>query len=661
MINSTSTIDELIQKQNPFAGHLIVKPQQIWGKSFPDVSSINAHASSAVFDALDKIQKGQRTTVGITIVAERGLGKSHIISRIRHHLQAENNSLFIYMSKYDNLNQIKYEFLQSVASSLRAFGSQKVMQWQEIAAALINEAKQWNYTPQQYISQYPTWLNKYSINFVEQFTKLVLPLKPEISNPYIIKAILWTLSPVHVNYANRWLSGLELTQEEAEAMGLPNPTKEDRETESLRNIRQILDITSHYRIPVFCFDELDNADVAENGLTTAQVIASLIKDLYNNLKRGVFLSAMYPETWNEQIRLLPQAEAVIDRLVSEQADRQPIELKYLNSDDIIALVKGWLQDFYQEHQQTPPYVLYPFDENKLRQRGKEKPTVRSILKWCAENFLPIEYINNSDIPKEEDIVEKNQIDYDNKFAENNKKNTGQQVNVSLVEIYFHQELADVNENIDELLEDEVSISKALRLCIYSLMGQTLEGVRIESIEEVEPSAANNGFMDFKIIGKNIGNNRKVRIGVDVVQQDRNVIGAALGRLIDYETFNLTRGCLVRTNVISPVAAVARERLGILLNKKKGKWVALQSEDIQPLLAILWVYWGSENYGIKEEKEILDFQEQVLDFIKQRKIAINNPLIREIISPPTYDNLVDNEFPISIPKSIPTTDNIDPNI
>ncbi|MEH1946159.1 MAG: hypothetical protein V7K77_04080 [Nostoc sp.] len=649
MINSTSTIDELIQKQNPFAGHLIVKPQQIWGKSFPDVPSINVHASNAVFDALDKIQKGQRTTVGITIVAERGLGKSHIISRIRHHLQAENNSLFIYMSKYDNLNQIKYEFLQSVASSLRAFGSQKVMQWQEIAAALINEAKQWNYTPQQYISQYPTWLNKHSTKLVEQFTKLVLSIKPEISNPYIVKAILWTLSPVHVNYANRWLSGLEITQEEAEEMGLPNLNKEDRETESLRNIRQILDITSHYRIPVICFDELDNADVAENGLTTAQVIASLVKDLYNNLKRGIFLSAMYPETWNEQIRLMPQAEAVIDRLVSEQADRQPIELKYLNSDDIISLVKGWLEDFYQENKQIPPHFLYPFDENKLRQQGKERPTVRSILKWCADNFLLIECI---DCPTDinQDFSDRNKI------KSNIECNEKESVHVSFVETYFQKELAEVNQVIDELLEDEVAISNALRLSIYSLIGETIEGVTIESLEEVEPNAVNNGFMDFKIIGKMIGKRNKLRIGVDVVQQDGANVGAALKRLIDYETFNLTRGCLVRTNVIRQAATVARDRLRILLDKRKGgKWVVLESEDIQPLLAILWVYWGSDNYGIKGEKEILDFQEQVLDFIKQRKIAINNPLVREIISPPSYDNWIDNEFPISIPKPIANAD------
>ncbi|OUL23886.1 hypothetical protein [Nostoc sp. 106C] len=626
MITQTSTIDELIKKQNPFAGHLVVKPQQIWGKSFPDVPSINAHASNAVFETVEKIRKGQRTTAGITIVAERGLGKSHIISRIRHRLQAEDGSLFIYMSRYDNLNQIKYEFLQTVASSLRAFGSQNVMQWQEIAAALINQAKQWNYTPQHYISQYPNWLNKYSNNFVEQLTKLVLPILPEISNPYIVQAILWTLSPAHVNYANCWLSGLEITQEEAKAMGLPHLKKEDRETESLRNVRQILDITSHYRVPIICFDELDNADVAENGLTTAQVIGSLVKDLYNNLKRGVFLLAMYPETWNDQIRFLPQAEAAIDRLVSEQPDREPIELKYLNSDDIIALVQRWLEDFYQRNHQNPPHPLYPFHENKLREFGKGKPTIRVVLNWCAENFDN----NPSPLPPPLPPPPK----------------------PTQVETYYQQELADVNGAIDELLGNEVAISDAIWLSFYSLIGETVEEVTIESVEEVEPSAANNGFMDFKIIGKIIGKRNKLRVGVDIVQQDGANVGAALKRLIDYETFNLTRGCLIRSNIINPGATVAKEKLRILLDKKKGgKWVALQSEDIKTLVAISWVYWGTENYGITDEKEIIEFRNQVLDFIREKKIAINNPLIREIISPPSYDYWVNDEFPIAIPQPI----------
>jgi len=597
-----TNIDELIKEKNPFAGHIVVRPQQIWGKSFPDVPSINVHASDAVFNAVEKIRKKQRETVGITITAEKGLGKSHIISRIRHHLQTEDGCLFIYMSKYDDLNQIKYQFLQNIASSLRAFGSQNVMQWQEIAAALINESKQWNYTPQQYISQFPIWLNKYSNKFVEQLTKLILPIKPEIINPYIIQAILWTLSPVHTNYANRWLSGLELTQEDAEVMGLPNPKKEDREAEALSNIRQILDITSGYKIPVICFDELDIADMADNGFTAPQVIANLVKDLYNNLNRGVLLLTMYPQTWNDQIMVLPQAEAVVDRLASEQSDRQPIVLRYLNSDDIVALVKIWLQEFYQEHQQTPPHPLYPFDENKLRELGKGKPTIRAVLKWCAENFISTS------------------------------------TTIHAVKPYYQSELANVEASIDSLMEDEEAIVNSIWLAFNSLIGENLEGVTIEAVEDVVAKAADEGYINFKIVG----NDENVKIGVSVVQQDGTFIGAALKRLIDYKKFDITRGCLVRSKNISPGAALARERLRILLKEKGGEWVGLQSQDIKPLLAIWFVVQNQESNELTDE--------QIFDFIEKSQLAINNPLVREILSDPSGQeptNLTDDGLPIRV--------------
>ncbi|WP_414529027.1 hypothetical protein, partial [Nodularia chucula] len=568
MTPNTSTIDQLIQEHNPFAGHIVVRPPQIWGKSFPDVPTINAHASDAVFHAVEQIRKKQRETVGITLTAEKGLGKSHIISRIRHRLQTEEGNLFIYMSKYDDLNQIKSQVLQNIASSLRAFGSQNVMQWQEIAAALINESREWKYTPQQYIENFPSWLKKYSNKLVAQLTKFILQVKPEISNPYIIQAILWTLSPDHVTYANSWLSGLELTQEDAKAMGLPNRRKEDRESEALSNIRQILDIVSDYRIPVICFDELDVADIADNGFTAAQIIANLVKDLYNNLKRGVFLLAMYPETWNDQIRALPRAEAVMDRLVSEQFDRQPIELKFLNSDDIVALVGQWLKDFYQKHQQSPPHALYPFDENELRELGRSRPTVRSVLKWCGENFIG----NQSIVDKGEqtDTQKENLRDDGN----------GTSKTPHPVKPYFDNELANVETSIDSLMEEEATIAEALWLAFVSLIGETLEGVSIEDIEEIEASTADTGYLDFRIVG----NNRKVKIGVTTVQQDGKFIGAALRRLIDYRKFDFTRGCLVRSKQIRSGAAQARELLKKLLIEKGGEWVGLQSQDIKPLLA-----------------------------------------------------------------------------
>ncbi|MEC4816526.1 MAG: hypothetical protein SAK29_25155 [Scytonema sp. PMC 1069.18] len=617
MTSTTPSIDELIRNKNPFAGHDVVRPSQIWGKSFPDVPSINAHASNAVFDALEKIRQGQRETVGITITAEKGLGKSHLISRIRHRLQVEDGALFVYMSKYDDLNQIKYQFLQSVASSLRANGSQKVMQWQEIAAILINEAKEWNYTPEQYIKIYPTWLSKHSPKFIDTLTDLVLQKKPDITNPYIVKAILWTLSSIHSNYANYWLAGLELTQIQTEAMGLPNPKHEDRDSQALIMTRQILDLISDYRIPVICFDELDTLDVDNNGFLSAQVIASLVKNLYNSLKRGVLLLTMYPRTWNEQILVLPQAEGVVDRLVSEQPDRKPIQLYYLNSDDTVAIVRQRLQEFYEENEQTPPHPLYPFNEIKLRELGRSKPTIRSLLKWCAENFY-------------------------------------EKIRISPIELYFQNELKNVEKSIDSLLEDEAAIADALWLGFSSLVGEPVEGVTIEAIEKVQATPADKGFIDFKIIG----NKGKVKIGVDVIQQSGGkYVGAALKRLINYKQFDLTRGCLVRSKKINLGAALAREHLQKLLHEQGGEWVMLQSQDIKPLLAISFVS-KCENYELTKE--------QIFDFIKQKQLAINNPLIREILSDPSGqepDNLTDDDLPMRIPQSMSdtTTNDIDVNL
>jgi hypothetical protein len=622
MIATTSTIDELIRNQNPFAGHIVVRPQQIWGKSYPDVPSINVHASNAVFDAVENIRNGKRETVGITITAEKGLGKSHIISRIRHRLQAEDNTLFIYMSKYDNLNQIKYQFQQTVASSLRAFGNQKVMQWQEIAAALINDAKKFNYSPQQYISNmYPNWLNKYSTRTIDSLTEAVQKIMPDVNNPYIIRAILWTLSTAHANYATYWLSGLELTPAQADVLGLPNPKNEDRESEALSKIRQILDITSHYRVPVICFDELDIADISDTGFTAAQIIANLTKDLYNSLKKGIFLLSMYPETWNEQIRALPQADAVIDRLASEQSNRQPIELKYLNSEDIVALIQQWLKDFYQEYNQNPSYPLYPFEESKLRELGKGKPTVRSVLKWCAENFT-----DSGKLPLTPQLHP--------------------------VQAYFDSELANVETSIDSLMEEESTIADTLWLVFNSLVGETVEGVTIEEIEEIEASAADQGFIDFRIVSKD----RKTRIGVSVVQQNGQYIGAALKRLVNYRKFDLTRGCLVRSKKINPGATVAKDNLRKLLKEKGGEWVGLQNQDIKPLLAIYFVWYNSESYELTEE--------EIFDFIEQKQLAMNNPLIREILSDPSGQeptNLTDDELPMRIPQTVSSADSIELNL
>ena len=588
----TNDLINAIKNHNPFDRPLVVRSQDIWGKGFPDVPSLNAHASDAVFEAIEKVRTKKRQVVGITITAEKGLGKSHLISRIRQHVQADGSALFVYMSECGDLNRIKTEFLKTLAISLKQIGSQGVSQWRELAVALVNEAYDKNFTPQQLVNQFPGALAK-NPKVVDVLRDKVLSIKPDIENPDILTAILWTLSPDpgYETFAINWLSGRNLPQSKADAMGLANLSTQDKEAESFSTVRQTLDLIGGYKPIIVCFDELDVPECSDAGFTKAQVSAGLAKDLYNSIKSGVLLTAMYAETWLHQVKVLPYAEAVVDRI-----GEKILELKYLNSEDVITLVAQWLKEFYDEKGLTPPHPVYPFDAEKLKELGKERPIVRKVLKWCADNF-------KAPTDPELTITQKNPV-----------------------ESVYYKELAALENTIEDYIEDKATLAEALRLAFSTLIGQTVEQVQIEEITEVKTKAADKGYLDFKIVGKE--NGKPVKIGMAILQESGGrIVQATLSRLIDYRKFDLTRGCLVRSKQISKNAAKAQQYLSQLLSPQLGgEWVLLKAEDIKSILAILFVLRGREDYELKEE--------DIMDFVLQKRIAIDNYLIGEILSDPS---------------------------
>ncbi|MGA8896184.1 MAG: hypothetical protein WB539_12845 [Planktothrix agardhii] len=618
-----SKIDDLIQQHNPFAGHTVVRSSQVWGKSLPDVPSINAHVSDTVFEAIHKINQNSMQTVGITVVGEKGLGKTQVISRIRHHYKQTDQVLFIYMGDYgEKLSKIKSKFLETLTSSLRAYGQYEgIMQWQEIAAHLINQAKGWNYTAEQYIPRFPDWLNQHSTKAIDHFTDLIFSKQNQIiENPYIIRAILWTLSRPHAMYATYWLSGMELAERQAQDMGLPNFKTGEKEVESFKTTCQILNLVSQYKIPVICFDELDTIHVDElTGFSLVQITASMAKDLFNNIKRGLLLLAMYEETW-AQVRSLPQAEAVIHRIASYPQLGQRISLNYLKPDDIIALVSQWLKEFYAQHQVVPPHPLYPFTEAQLIELGKAKLTTRKVLSWCSENWkVPNTGTpGTGNLPPEKDLV---------KSA-------------------FETEIIEVEQKITDLLEDSDQLAETLAFSFERIIGKTIENVEIKSIERFQQKSC---YLHFKING--IENSQPVKIGLAVSQQSGGaIVKAILKQLVNYKKFDLTRGCLVRSKTISPTAKLAHKYVNELQDEKGGEWVRLPKEDIKPLLAIYAVYKNQESYGLKPE--------QIFDFIEKSELVIKNYIISEILSDPSGqapDGLIDEDIPIIIPQSTSSSD------
>ncbi|MFN9597534.1 MAG: P-loop NTPase fold protein, partial [Dolichospermum sp.] len=265
-LSSMESINAAINSHNPFTNAGIVKEQDVWGKGVPDVPTLNAHASNQVFKAIQFVRNSkssQDKVTSIAITAQQGVGKTHLLSRIRHELEKVGGALFVYagVNNYTDLNLVKYQFQQTLADSLSKTGSQQVMQWQEVAAAMVNEGRENPPSPGELVKKfdqaYKVSLAK-SKNLMNALQKQVIKNKPN-TDPYIIRAILWTLSETQVPYAIKWLSGEELAQANADELGLPNSSKtnQDREAEALKNIQQILNLVGFYNSIVICFDEID--------------------------------------------------------------------------------------------------------------------------------------------------------------------------------------------------------------------------------------------------------------------------------------------------------------------------------------------------------------------------------------------------------------------
>ncbi len=585
-------IHQLVERHNPFDCSLVVKSHDVWASKFPDVPSINGNISAAIFKGIEQVRAGDRNVLGITITAEKGLGKSHLISRLRRQIKQDGSAFFVYMSEtdYADLNRINSMFLTTLAQSLQQEGSSGARQWQELAALLLNEIFNANHEPKRWIGSFPRQLAT-TPDLVDRLTAKICQIKPDIINPYVVQAIFWTLIPSKQLFAVNWLSGKSLGKSQAEAMDLPANHEGNQEVNALAMATQILDLIGNYRTIVICLDEIEPKSSNAQGLTTPQVVASLAKDLYSKIKCGILIMATFPQTWQYSIKAMPQSESVIDRIGEKIFD-----LQYLNGDDIVALVSAWLQPFYTKHELTPPSSTYPFNDLDLRELGTERPIVRRVLKWCADNWkisIPVDEFHG-------------------------------------IEVAFQEQMLALENIITDRMDDSLLISKALRLAFETTKGLTIDGVLVEDIQDVQVKSVDKGYLDFRIVAQEAGITHK--IGVCVVQNSvTKFVSAAMKRLAEYDKFSFTRGCLVRSKDVKP-KTLGRNILDDLIANRGGEWVVFKPEEIKPLLAIWAVYDAYEDYEFSQPK--------IIEFIQKTQIAENNSLIKEILSDPSGEIPVD---------------------
>ncbi|MEL6552893.1 MAG: ATP-binding protein [Cyanobacteria bacterium J06621_11] len=612
--SAESAVRDALRVNNPFERPAVVKEQNIWGESFPDVVSLNAVASNSIFDALARVRSADSTLSKVSsmvITAERGVGKSHVVRRVRRRLQANSEGVFIYASadRYGDLEHINNLFQQSMAESLEQQGGEGTTQWQEIATLMVVEALR-NSGSKTKVPAAPDLVRKFDrvcFNSRQKGKDLVAELAKAIRrkrhdvDPYVARAIIWTLSEERGALAVKWLAGESLEVQDAADLRLPPQQKSDSEKDAsaLLHVSQMLSLISEYRSVVVCFDELDTIAVNQAGVPTEVVILDLVKRLFDSVgsseqgKGIVLVTVILPDIW----RNLSQMRVASSEKISSQG--KPIALEYLNAQTTRDLAALTLDKFYLKKNLVPPTPIYPFEEEELATFGKGKPFPREALRWFATQVN--EKLKGDDpvvIPPKERLAKAYQ-------------NARSQFEI-------------------EDLDDNDLIASALRFGfekiteIDKLTEQPIEGVFVKSVEDITPRSKNGGWLHFKVVVEEAG--EPVTIGVSSLQhtQGRSV-GAGFRRLLDRETFGLSRGCLVRSRDRKIKRYWDSFEYYQQLVAQGGEWVDLVADDLKPLLAMQYVYEHHEKFDLTIKR--LNSFAFVRDLLKE------NPLLKEILSRP----------------------------
>jgi Cdc6-like AAA superfamily ATPase len=582
------------ESANPFRLKSVISANEVWGDVITDLPGLNQHIDERIFDAITEVRKKYSSKIGIAIKGDRGTGKSHVIYRVWRKITQEGDSVFAYISPCTNPKRINSHVRFYLSDSFTYQDSQGITQWQKLAAAAINTLKGTEFEDKyrSYIEKChsPNELRKYIVasqnkttllGFFDELVEAILENQTGIDVNFL-KALLFLLlkNAIIAQIALAWIKGED--NSEIKKIGLPEFLFAEKEDKSIWMMEQICKLAEIASLPVvICFDQLDSAGTDnDSGDSPAQSIAKCIDRIYFQCSNVILVCCVISDTWRE----IEQMGSGIPDRVGQRA----VRAKPPTTEQTIELVKLRLNWFYKNNSlnaEDYPH-LYPFEESKIKHIASESASARSLMTWCADEF--------------EKVID-----------DKKKKKT------------FLEKYDELIKQIQIPMKDDDQLA-AIIFCAMTMIlnGGTANVV----IQEVKKIADATHDLHFIISGYDCLHKSQVKIGVRICETTNGkTFNAVMTRLVNYDKYGLTRGCLIRSTDVPRSWKIGYALKEKLEKEQGGEVVVLKKNDMKPLVAIQKIYEQSEDYGFTKE--------EIKQFVKDLGLAADNLLICEILSAP----------------------------
>ncbi|MFW9905127.1 MAG: hypothetical protein ACFFFH_12385 [Candidatus Thorarchaeota archaeon] len=352
----------ILGKVNPFRSTSVGDP---WQAEVIDVPEINRKASRVVLETLDEVRSTGRSGMCM-ILGDAGVGKTHILARLRR-IARESDYLFISIRPLGDLQRIYGHILQEIMISLRKKGlKEEYSPLERFIGEIIARALSDGFPDNPDASSLTTSLNQdpmiiftlkpeefYSTNLRSMAINFLANDHPDVDIQFL-EVLFQTLDPNIKSTAFKWLSGIEISEEDLRLLEVPHSIN----TES-RALSIIQTISALARKPILLsFDQLESIYIRfkrDNGI---QLLFDSLTNLYNQCPHLLVLAMVQSVVWKESIQNdIPE--------YSRQRIDYITTLERLDSQTATLLTKARLDTLFRDSGISPPFPTYPFSEEYI--------------------------------------------------------------------------------------------------------------------------------------------------------------------------------------------------------------------------------------------------------------------------------------------------------
>ncbi|MFX1284747.1 MAG: hypothetical protein ACFFB5_13895 [Promethearchaeota archaeon] len=377
-----------------------------WEDDIFDVESYNSKCFSEIINEIKEISHKEYSSFIHLILGEVGLGKTHILARLRKKA-IEENFYFVEIEPVPNLDKFYMHILREFSSNLRkkipdsdfTFLEELVanLLFQQMEKALKNKKKFKKLLNE--LRKSPTKIFKLKLS-EDDLNDIKDTMIFKISKDYpgievqLVQILFEAINPRKFLYAIKWLQCESLSEEEMKLIGATISIEE--ENIAFNVMKSLLDLTD--KIVVFAFDQIESIEKSF-GIVGLQKFFQMIVNIYNTCKNHLSIIMVQTGVWNSFVRdNLDQS--VIDRIENTSI------LEKLTVEESGLIIEKRMDLVWKRATISPSNPRYPFTEEKIEDLSKKSAwNPRKFIRNAGIFFKEIQTNGVEITPPEGDLEE----------------------------------------------------------------------------------------------------------------------------------------------------------------------------------------------------------------------------------------------------------------